>query len=534
MVRNYFYIGLFSLVLAATASCNKTSEIYEDPYGGGQTVLQVDFLNTPPVPANGEAGQAMTFSVKGLKPEMKDKITFLANGMQATISGFTDSTITILLPQNVSSGGASLRVDGQVFLGPSFTVRGKLGLDPTFNSGNSDGSFSVINQIMPLPNGNFVLVGHISSYQGKSLRDLVQINTTGGLVNGFNTGTGSGTGTLSCMLRLPSGEYLAGGSLNAYNDKRGLSGILRLNPDATLKTRIVNLYVSPGVSDPSMATDTVSYFNGNLLGGVGKLFYYNNQVTAIGGFSGYGTYFYERSTKDNKLFAYIANPQVARMDLDGNLDSAYSYNAAAKAPLPAGNGDLSDGFMQADGKLVLVGAFTTFRGKQANRIVRLNTDGTVDASFKSGSGANGTIFSVRYNTTTKKMVLTGDFSKFDGQDAAGIAVLDADGSLDPGFKSSGFSGGAPTLALQLSNGLIVVTGSFEKYNNITRQGLLVLNTDGSLAAGYNATGKLNALVRDMVETKSGVGGMPAVLLGGVMTTFQGQPINSVMKLIFNN
>ncbi|WP_300598571.1 DUF5008 domain-containing protein [Niabella sp.] len=534
MVRNYFYIGLLSLMFLVQFSCNKTSEIYDDPYGGGQRVIQIDFVNTPPVPANGEAGQAMTFSVKGLKPEMKEKISFMANGMPATVSGFTDSTITIILPENVSSGGASLRVDGQVFLGPSFTVRGKLGLDPTFNPGNNTGLANVVNQVLPLSNGNFALVGNIFSYQGKQLRDLVQINTTGGLVGGFNTGTGADVGTMNCMLRLPSGEYLAGGSLNSYNGKKGLNGMVRLNPDATLKTRIVDLYVSPGISDPFMATDTVSYFNGNLLGNVKKLFYYNNQVTAIGNITGYGTYFYERSTKDNKLISFIPNQQIARMDLDGNLDSAYSYNTAARASLPAGNGSLNDGFMQADGKLVLVGAFTTFRGKQVNRIVRLNTDGTVDGTFNTGSGANGAIFSIRYNATTKKIVITGDFSKFNGQDAANIAVLDDNGTLDPGFKSAGFAGGLPMLALQLSNGLIVVSGFFEKYNNVTRQGLMVLNADGGLTAGYNATGKLNGVINDMVETKSGVGGLPAVLLGGVIGTFQGQPIGCIMKLVFNN
>ncbi|MCD2423387.1 DUF5008 domain-containing protein [Niabella pedocola] len=534
MARHCFYIALLTVGLATAASCNKSSEIYDDPYGGGQNVIEIDFLNTPPVPANGEPGQSMTFSVKGLKPEMKDKIAFMANGMPAAISGFTDSTITIVLPDNVSSGGASLRVDGQVFLGPAFMIRGKLGLDPTFNPGSNSGSVNLVNQIVPLPNGNFMLAGNIYAFQGKVLRDLVQMTPTGGLGSTLNTGTAADMGSISSLLRLPSGDFLAGGVLSSYNGKKGINGMVRLNADASLKTRIVELYVSPGVSDPTMASDTVSYFNGNLLGGVGKLFYYNNQVTAVGGISGFGTYFYERSTKDNRLFDYIANSQVVRMDADGNLDSAYSYNTTAKTPLPAGNGNLSDGLMQEDGKLILTGAFTTFRGKQANRIVRLNTDGTVDGSFQAGTGANGAIFSIRYNTTTKKIVITGEFSKFNDQDAAGIAVLDANGNLDTGFKSGGFSGGAPTLALQLSNGLIVVTGSFEKYNTITRQGLLVLNTDGTLAGGYNATGKLNALIRDMVETKSGVGSMPAVLLGGVINTFEGQPMGCIMKLVLNN
>lgn len=532
MMNKYFSIVLTTaVILAAAVSCKKTADLYDDPYGGGQEVIQIDFLDTPPVPENGTAGQEMTFSVKGLKPEMKDQITFLANGMTAQISGYTDSTVTIVLPENVSSGGASLRVGGQIFPGPSFSIRGKLLKDPSFNAGTGVRGF--ITQILPLPNGNFILAGPVFSFQGKDQNGLVQIDPTGKTAGNFNPGKGP-LGTIASVVRLPSGEYLTGGVMSAYNEVDGLSGLAMLNSNASLKTKVVNLYVSPNVSDPSMATDTVSWFNGNLTSGsVSKLFYRNDQVTAVGSFKHYGTYFYERSTKDNKLFDHIPVEQVVRMDLAGNLDSSYSYDRTTRQALPGGNGTISDAFLQPDGKLVLVGDFTTFRGKSANRIVRLNTDGTVDATFKAGAGANDVIYSIRYNAVTKKYLLTGNFSRFDGQPSEKMALLDEQGQLDPSFKSAVFSGGLPTLALQLNNGLIMVTGSFSTYNNIVRGGLAVLTPDGALAPGYNATGKLNGIVFDMIETKSGIGGLPAVIVTGLIDRFEGTPAGGILKLVFN-
>ncbi|MBZ4188303.1 DUF5008 domain-containing protein [Niabella beijingensis] len=536
MHRNFYILCLSALVLTGLSACSRSADLYDDPYGGGKEVIEVDFINTPPTPANGQPGQQMTFAVKGLKPEMKDQLTFLANGMTATIAAYTDSSVTIVLPDNVSSGGASLRVGGQIFPGPSFTIRGKLQKDPSFNPGT--GVKGITNQILQLPNGNFMLAGSIYGYQGKDqasgINGLVQIDPSGNLAGNFSPGSGP-AGFINSVLRLPSGEFLIGGTMTTYDNVDGMNGLTVLNSNASIKTKIVSLYVSPNVSDPSMATDTVSWFNGNLTeGSISKLFYGNDQITAVGSFERYGTYFYERSTKDNKLFDYIPANQLVRMDTEGNLDSSYSYNKTTRQALPGANGSINDAFLQPDGKLIVVGDFTTLRGKPANRIARLNADGTLDAGFKTGAGADDVIYSIRYNAVSKKIILTGNFSRFNNQPAEKIVMLDELGQPDPAFKSAGFSGGLPTMALQLGNGLVVVTGSFTTYNNIVRNGLMVLNADGSLAAGYNATGKIDGTVTDMIETKSGIGGLPAVMLVGYISRFEGQPAGGILKLVFNN
>ncbi|ULT26027.1 hypothetical protein KUH03_03380 [Sphingobacterium sp. E70] len=40
----------------------------------------------------------------------------------------------------------------------------------------------------------------------------------------------------------------------------------------------------------------------------------------------------------------------------------------------------------------------------------------------------------------------------------------------------------------MDNGLLLVSGTFKRYDNVIREGLMILNSDGSLAKGYNNTG----------------------------------------------
>ncbi|MBK9193682.1 MAG: delta-60 repeat domain-containing protein [Flavobacteriales bacterium] len=50
--------------------------------------------------------------------------------------------------------------------------------------------------------------------------------------------------------------------------------------------------------------------------------------------------------------------------------------------------------VQADGKVVVGGWYSTFNGVPRNSIVRLNTDGSLDAAFDPGSGANSFVYAL--------------------------------------------------------------------------------------------------------------------------------------------
>ncbi|MCH5685911.1 DUF5008 domain-containing protein [Niabella sp. W65] len=222
----------------------------------------------------------MTFYVTGLGSASATEIKFLASDLEAGIKNITDSTITITLPQNVSSGAASLRVDGQVFQGPNIFIEGKLYRDATFKSGiGTNGS---IFDILP-DNGQYIIAGRFSSYGlNAGLSSITKINASGEKVDGLTVGRGLSSGSIFSLLRLPNNDLMIGGSFVMFDSVSDMANITLLNSSGSLRTREVELYVAPDNSDPSYAKDTVPQFIGNLGGFVDKLYYFNNQVTAVG------------------------------------------------------------------------------------------------------------------------------------------------------------------------------------------------------------------------------------------------------------
>ena len=80
---------------------------------------------------------------------------------------------------------------------------------------------------------------------------------------------------------------------------------------------------------------------------------------------------------------------VRRYNSDFTLDETFT------APLfsNGSGGYVRDAVEQSDGKLVIVGHFTTVNGTSAGRIVRLNADGSLDSSFNfEGDGFNNHAF----------------------------------------------------------------------------------------------------------------------------------------------
>ena len=90
------------------------------------------------------------------------------------------------------------------------------------------------------------------------------------------------------------------------------------------------------------------------------------------------------------------------------------------------------------------GAFETFNRKPCCRLVRLESDGAVDAGFNTGSGADGSVFAVTLQADGK-IVIGGDFNRINQVECNRIARLNPDGSVDTNLRS----GAGPTPASAL-------------------------------------------------------------------------------------
>jgi len=194
---------------------------------------------------------------------------------------------------------------------------------------------------------------------------------------------------------------------------------------------------------------------------------------------------------------------------------------------------------QPDGKILICGNFTQYGGMQKSYIARLNEDGTLDNSFSAGVGYWVRTMSLQ---SDGKIVIGGFFNNVEGQSRNLIARLNADGSLDysfnPGTGASGTLGTAITgnpspfvfyTALQ-PDGKVLLTGNFTNYNGVVRNGIARLNTNGTLDVTFNVGGGLNggSWGRSiLVQSNS------QIILTGWFTSYNGQGFNRMVRINSN-
>src|SRR5262249_27388686 len=120
-------------------------------------------------------------------------------------------------------------------------------------------------------------------------------------------------------------------------------------------------------------------------------------------------------------------------------------------------------------------------------IARLSSDGSLDTNFNPAEGANNTVLAVALQPDGK-ILISGDFTEFRGTVRHHIARVIAAGSdvgtLDTNFDPDA-DGQVACLCLQ-SSGQIVIGGSFTHVGGYARSHLARLNANGTLDTGFTA------------------------------------------------
>ncbi len=166
------------------------------------------------------------------------------------------------------------------------------------------------------------------------------------------------------------------------------------------------------------------------------------------------------------------------------LPNGYQDTTFLASPNTGANDFIASLALQPDGKIIIAGNFTSFNGNSRAHIARLNTDGTLDATFNPGFGANGMIWSVALQSNGQ-LVIGGEFSTFNTNNVVGVARLNSDGSVDTSFNpGTGPNGTVNTVAVD-SSGRVLIGGDFDIVAGINAGGVARLNVDGSLDSTFN-------------------------------------------------
>src|SRR5581483_12146120 len=84
---------------------------------------------------------------------------------------------------------------------------------------------------------------------------------------------------------------------------------------------------------------------------------------------------------------------LARLNPDGTVDQTFNVGSGVNGPVYAMR-------IQADGKVLFGGDFTSVNGTPFNHIARVNSDGSLDLTFNSGSGADGVVYAIDLDQPT--------------------------------------------------------------------------------------------------------------------------------------
>lgn len=353
-----------------------------------------------------------------------------------------------------------LTVVGQAFAQDGAT-------DPGFNIGVGINDNVLATAIQS--DGKIIIGGAFTNYNGVSINRIARLNSNGSLDTTFNVGTGVDLSVRSIALQ-SDGKILVGGAFSTYN---GASAprIVRLNSDGSRDTSFVP--ASSGIDSTSklaVQSDGKILHSGSYYSS--SNFYYKIvRLNSDGSLDSSFTSYVATSPlsqisvgltlalqSDGKIIVSCGNPSpcMVRLNSNGSLDANFSANL---------DGRLYSIVVQADGKILIGGLFTTYGGVSRNGLARLNPNGSLDTTFNVGTGASGPVYSVILQPDGK--ILICGLGSYNGTTVGGLARINLDGSLDTSFVSNN-TNPLNLIALQSDNKILIFSNSTTADKRIAR------------------------------------------------------------------
>jgi len=200
---------------------------------------------------------------------------------------------------------------------------------------------------------------------------------------------------------------------------------------------------------------------------------------------------------------------------------AITLTAQPLLPLPAQIevvGEISAIAVQADGKVVVGGSFTSINGVARRNIGRLNIDGSVDANWDPGIGGGfGEVFAL--SVTSDAIVVGGSFTTMGGKARNYLAAV----GITDGLATSWDPQATYYVdVLALAGNTVIVGGRFGSIGGQSRSGLAAVDV-----ATWQVT-PWNPAPNGVIEAVASDGGV--IYVGGTFNSIGGQARNRLAAL----
>jgi len=134
---------------------------------------------------------------------------------------------------------------------------------------------------------------------------------------------------------------------------------------------------------------------------------------------------------DNGKIMVCDPNNIYRLNSDGSEDTTFDIGTG----ISGGVSSAFDFDLQGD-KTVDGSIFNEFNGTSVNRLVRLNTDASIDTSFNIGGGPDDAVFMIKV-LKDSDIIIGGSFKHFDGVSVPlGIVKLSKNGSINIPFNNN--------------------------------------------------------------------------------------------------
>jgi uncharacterized delta-60 repeat protein len=340
----------------------------------------------------------------------------------------------------------------------------------------------ITSEVLEFFGAPYYVGGVLLAYKPTVVNRLVQTNTDGTIDTSFDIGTGFSSTVFSTAIQ-SDGKILVGGSFTSYKGTTS-NYIARLNTDGTRDTSF-----AAGTGFSTTVLSIAIQSDGKILAG--------GNFTTYQGFS--------------------VN-RIVRLNTDGTRDTSFSVGTGFSSTV-------NSILIQPDGKILVGGNFTSYQSVSANRVIRLNTDGTRDTSFVIGTGFDSSAQTIAYSAITDKILVGGVFTSYQSVSANRIIMLNTDGTRDTSFAiGTGFSATVNKIAIQ-PDGKILAGGNYTQYQGATINYIVRLNTNGSRDTSFSVSTGFDASVNTIEIQTDG-----KILVGGAFSEYQSVSANCIIRL----
>lgn len=467
-------------------------------------------------------------------------------------NGAIDTTFNTGIGTTANITNVEILSDGKILLSGNFTAFN--GISSTkivklFPEGRVDESFNIgtgfnddVNAMFIQSDGKVLLGGKFSSYNEISANRIIRINEDGSLDSTFLSGSGFNGGAVQVIKTDISGNIMIGGSFTGFYNGAEVNRICVLNRNGTIRT---DLDFGSGPATASVLAlendaegswyvgGSFSVFDGLNQGRLAKINPGGEYDTAyLSAGVGFDNSVYKVIPLENKQTMVFGNfkkfngeqaSRIVRLLEDGTYDESFNLRQSGA------NNLIKTAVLQPDGKIILGGNFTKYNETACNRIIRILSDGSVDQTFNIGSGFNSQVYALA-TQSDGKIIAAGGFTNYNGavNTATRIVRLLPDGTRDLSFNVGHGADSIIEVVLIQPDGKILLGGRFNNFNGNSAAKLVRLNADGSIDSSFNVGAGFDNYIYAMALQSDG-----KIIVGGSFLFYNGTSQKRILRLNTN-